>query len=389
MLRKLLKNRIILIAILTLAAVTILTIWQIGRIQSEEGWDRDFAKSLDWVITPGIYDRIAMDQVDGNLIFRVEGSAIDGYIDINEDGEKVPLKGLQRMTSNWNGIGYHDAGYGIVLETAPDGYSEIWQLVTADGVVLYDSGTEGFSMSEMPGYIYFNTRGNSRVVRVESGETVYFAPEGERVYNQMGNYWIISLTLPGKTEFNQETLYYLRNQDFSVALDGMMFTGISEIEGERILGKVLEDYNYYDERPVYSKASPELSVSEKVLDGSGNVLFSPDEIGDGCEITSDGDGWFITSEMHEGKQLVKMHFFDSLKEENALELPEGIFVMDVYDGGYMRFDDSQKAGLMDRNGNIILPSEFAYVRDMEQDCVVVVLGSECGVIRIGGDRDEG
>lgn len=389
MLRKLLKNRIILAAILVLMTVTVLSIWQIGRIQSNEGWDRDFAKSLDWVITPGIYDRIAMDQVDGNLIFRVEGSAIDGYIHINEDGEKVPLKGLQRMTSNWNGIGYHDAGYGIVLETAPDGYSEIWQLVTAEGDVLYDRGREGFSMSEMPGYIYFNTRGNSRVVRVESGETVYFAPEGERVYHQMGNYWIMSLTLPGKSETNPEALYYLRNPDFSVALDGMMFTEISEIEGDRILGKVLEDYNYYGERPVHSKNSPELSVSQIVLDGSGSVLYSPDEIDTGCEIITDGDGWFITSEIHDGKRLEKMHFFESLKEEDALELPEGIFVMDVYDGGYMRFDDSTKAGLMDRNGNIIIPAEFAYVRDMEQDCVVVVLGSECGAIRIGGDGNEG
>ena len=388
MLRKLLKNRIILLSIFILVAVTILTIWQIGRIQLDEGWDRDFAKSLDWVIVPGIYDRIAMGQVDGNLIFRVEGSTIDGPVHINEDGETVHLKGLQRMSSNWNGIGCHDAGYGIVLETAPDGYSEIWQLVTAEGDVLYDSGTEGFSMSEMPGYIYFDTRGNSRVVRAESGETVYFAPEGEHVYNQMGSYWIMSLTLPGKSEINPETLYYLRNTDFSVALDGMMFTGISEIEGDMILGEVLEEYNYYGERPVHSMNSSELSVSEKVLDGRGNVLFSPDEIGADCEITSAGDGWFITSEMHDGKRLEKIHFFDCLKEAYALELPEGALVGDVYDSGYMRVDDYPKAGLMDRNGNTVIPSKFAYVRDMEQDCVVVVLGSECGVIRIGGDGNE-
>ncbi|MBQ8562359.1 MAG: hypothetical protein IJ443_00515 [Firmicutes bacterium] len=387
MIRKLLKNRIILASVLVLVAVTVLSIWQIGRIQKEEGWDRFFAKSLEWVIAPGIYQQIAVVEADGELVFCVEGGAAEEPVAIDENGRHVNLKGMQRMAEN--GIGYHDAGYGIVNETAADGYSEIWQLVTVDGEVLYDSRNEGFSMTEMPGYIRFSTRGNSRVVSLESGEVVYSAPEGETVSGQKGNYWIMSVTFPWRTEFNTETLYYLRNLDFSVALDGMMFTGISEIEDDMILGKVLEGYDYYGERLVYGKDSPELSVSEKVLDGSGTVLYSPDEIGAGCEITSAGDGWFTTAETCGGARVEKMHFFDSLKDGDALELPEGILPWELYDKGYIQFADSEKTGIMDRKGNVIVPPGFAYVRDLEKDCVVVVLGSECGVIRIGGNRDEG
>lgn len=73
----------------------------------------------------------------------------------------------------------------------------------------------------------------------------------------------------------------------------------------------------------------------------------------------------------------------------ASPLPEGILPWELYDEGYIQFADSEKTGIMDRKGNVIVPPGFAYVRNLEKDCVVVVLGSECGVIRIGGNRDEG
>lgn len=392
--RTLLKNKIILAAALILLAVTLLSIWRIHALQAEEGWDEELMKSLDWVIPPGVYAGIVMEEVDGQLLFRVDNDTV-----LNEKGRSVDLKGLQRMHADWDSIAYHSAGYGIVQESLGMGeYS--YRVESLDGEVLYDAGKRTIGMTEEPGYILL---GDGSVVSLENGKTVYTPKEGEAVSSQIGDYWIMTVTFPWRTEFNTNTLLYLRNLDFSVALDGMLFTYIGDIEGDRIVGKVLEGYDYYGKRPEHNPRQPELPAAFRVLDGEGNVLFPLTPEDAASEIFGVADGCVI-SEVSDGSEFLqqRLHFVDNLPENDAyIDLPKGMYLQGMSATGYISFrqagaiydekDDRYHdgMGIMNRQGDIIVPPVFSYVRRILQDCAVVELSGEYGVIRIGGGRDEG
>jgi len=395
MLIKLLKNRIILVLVLILVSIMSLSVWQIVKIQQAESWSPAEMRSFDWVIEPGLYWEIIMEEVDGQVLFLADHK-FHGKMLLDAEGNQLRRKGLERMHTDYNSIDVHSSGYGIVIETDPAG-NDTYRVETLDGEVLYDGGRQPISLTEVEGYIL---PGDGSVLSLETGERIYIPKEGEAVGRQQGNYWVMTVTFPWQTEFNTKTLCYLRNLDFSVALDGKLFSYVGYIDGDRVLGTVLDDYDYYDSLPEYDVQNPDLAETNVILDGAGNSLLPEDGAYSSEDIHFTRYNWFETREQTEDSFVSTIHFLDNMPEDDeALELDPGMVLWYLSEDGLMTFADPgrpgdeetrvpERRGVMNRQGDILVPPVFHNVMKAEHNFAVVVLSGEYGVIRIGGEQDE-
>lgn len=391
MMRTLLKNKIILAAALILLVVTLLSIWRIHVLQAEEGWDEELMKSLDWVIPPGVYGMIVIDEIDGQTVFHVTDYRRNNESKvIDMQGKRIEREGLQRMDYTVEEILYHPAGYGLVRGTAANGFSDSYRLETLDGDTVYDGGTNALALTEQPGYVRIVHGG---VVSLDTMETVYSPKEGESITDQKGDYWVMSVEIPWQGGI--KTLKYLRNMDFTAAFDGMLFESVLDIQDDIVVGKVVNGYSC-DNLPEYKEGQTKITAVWKVLDGKGNILFPVKDDDMGKEIISADDGFFTTEE----NEFVRIHFLDNLPEdEEAIDLESGQTPRIMSENGYITFSQSsfndgsvengEKYGIMDRRGNVIFAPIFVRPRRVEGDLLVARFPNACGVIRIGGGRDEG
>ena len=86
MIRKLLKNPIILTFVLVMSAVVILSVCMKHSSKEKEGWDSEAMRDLDWVIEPGVYWDIIMEEVDGRTVFLADHK-FDGKMLLDEQGK--------------------------------------------------------------------------------------------------------------------------------------------------------------------------------------------------------------------------------------------------------------------------------------------------------------
>lgn len=391
MMRTLLKNKIILAAVLILLAVTLLSIWRIHVLQAEEGWDAELMKSLDWVIPPGVYGMIVIDEIDGQTVFHVTDYRRNNESKvIDMRGKYVEQEGLQRMDYTVEEILYHPAGYGLVRGTAANGFSDSYRLETLDGDIIYDDGTNVLALTEQPGYVRIVHGG---VVSLDTMETVYSPKEGETITEQKGNYWIMSVEIPWQG--GMKTLKYLRNMDFTAALDGMLFESVLDIQEDLVVGRVVNGYSC-DNLPEYKEGQTIITAEWKVFDGKGNILFPANDNDMGKEIISANDGFFTTEE----NGFMRIHFLDDLpNDDETVDLENGQVPYFMSENGYITFSQSglnessvengEKYGIMDRKGNVIYDPIFARPRRAEGDFLAARFPNACGVIRIGGGMDEG
>ena len=396
MVRKLLKNPIILTFVLVMSAVVILSVWMTHSAKEKEGWDSEAMRDLDWVIEPGVYWDIIMEEVDGQTVFLADHK-FDGKMILDEQGKPLLRKGLERMYTTYNSVEFHPAGYGVVLETDSAG-NDSYRVENLDGDVLYTGGSQPIKLTEMAGYIL---PGDGSVVSLETRERIYTPKEGEAVGRQQGDYWVMTITFPWKTEFNSNTLCYLRNLDFSIAQDGKLFSYVGFIDGDRVMGTVLDDYDYYGPLPEYDAQNPKLAETNVILDGAGNSLLPEDGKYSSEDINFTRYNWFETREYTEDTFVTTIHFLDNMPEDDeALKLEPGMVLWSLSEDGLMIFADPghsgggedfvpERRGVMNRQGDVLLPPIFHNVLKAENNYAVVVLASEYGVIRIGGDGDEG
>lgn len=396
MVRKLLKNPVILTFVLVMSAVVVLSVWMTRGAKEKEGWDSAAMRDLDWVIEPGVYWDIIMEEVDGQTVFLADHK-FDGKMILDEQGKPLQRKGLERMHTTYNSVEFHPAGYGVVLETDSAG-NDSYRVETLDGDVLYDGGNQPIKLTELEGYILL---GDGSVVSLETGERIYIPKEGEAVSRQQGDYWVMTITFPWRTEFNTNTLCYLRNLDFSVALNGTLFSYVGFIDGDRVMGTVLDDYDYYGPLPEYDAQNPELAETNVILDGNGNSLLPDDGRYCGEDVHFTQYNWFETREYTEDTFMTTIHFLDNMPEDDeALKLEQGMVLWSLSEDGLMIFADPghsgggedfvpERRGVMNRQGEVLLPPIFHNVLKAENNYAVVVIASEYGVIRIGGDGDEG
>ncbi len=351
-------------------------------------WTEQQLSQYEWVIPLGMYDEISSAEI-GDTVYFLAGSGEEGhreYTVYEWDGTSLKndaqwknmqifltSQGGNRLTRN-----VHPAGYWISRKS---GVSEREYVTDMEGSQLTSSyGNYMLQLTEQPGYVI--NRENNTVISLETQDVIYKAPENERVMNQMGDYWIMERDIPWPHGVPL-TIMYLRNMDFTMALDGMLFDSVYEIEGGKICGTVITT-GTYDVLP-----EEVIAVEERIVEpyGSWTPLFT--NAADGV-ILSAGDGYYVTQEWSptESKIQTKIHFLDG-RESAVIE--DWMEPIGPCRNGIIAFQNQNdlKKGFMNVSGEIIAEPIFTNCSYPHLDTAVVVHNGQLGVMRLkGGDGDD-
>lgn len=372
-LKILLRNKIILAVLAGLLAVSVLCAVNVTSRLNNMDKIQEQLDAMDWVLPLGGYDRIKIAEVQDEVYFAVKK---DGKVEIlDAEGKRTSaMKGLKEACEENSfftlDIRIHPEGYWLAYGPSWD-----WQQIrTCDGNTeqyfqekLYD---RQLLLTEKPGYII--DRISRTVMDMKTGDVIYTAKADERVVRQLGDFWIMEREIPWPDA--GLTLTYLRDMNFEVALGGMLFDGIWNIDGDRIIGTVITT-GTYDKLP-----EEVIAVENCMLDASGKILFSDADVESGdLIILGAEDGYFFTLEGHEH---YRMHFTDG---SGTVDFAEGYEPVGACQNGVFAFTDrADKYGFKNRAGETVIPLIFDQVSTIHQGMAVVTRGSYTGVIRLEG-----
>ena len=351
-------------------------------------WTEQMLSQYEWVIPLGMYDEISAAEI-GDTVYFLAGSGEEGnreytvYVwdgtslknDAQWENMQVFLSshGGNRLTRN-----VHPAGYWISRKS---GVSEREYVTDMEGSRLTSNHRSYMlQLTEQPGYVI--NRENNTVISLENQDVIYKALENERIMNQRGDYWIMERDIPWPHGVPL-TIMYLRNMDFSMALDGMLFDSVYEVEDGKICGTVITT-GTYDVLP-----EEVIAVEERIVeaDGSWTPLFA--DASDGM-ILSAGDGYYVTQEWshEESKTQTIIHFLDG-RESAVIE--NWMDPIGPCRNGFIAFQYQKdlKEGFMDASGVIVAEPIFSNCSYPHLDTAVVVHYGQMGVLHLkGGEGNE-
>lgn len=372
-LKILLRNKIILAVLAGLLAVSVLCAVNVTSRLNNMDKIQEQLDAMDWVLPLGGYDRIKIAEVQDEVYFAVKKDETAEILDA-EGKRTSAMKGLKEACEEnyffTLDVRIHPEGYWLAYGPSWD-----WQQIrTCDGnreqyfqEKLYD---RQLLLTEKPGYVI--DRSNRTVMDLKTGNVIYTAKADERVVRQLGDFWIMEREIPWPNA--GLTLTYLRDMNFQLALDGMLFDGIWNIDGDRIIGTVITT-GTYDQLP-----EEVIAVENCVLDTSGKILFSDADVESGDLILLGAeDGYFFALENHEH---YRMHFTDG---SGFVDFAEGYEPVGTCQNGVFAFTDrAGKYGFRNKAGETIIPPIFDQASFIHQGMAVVTRGSYTGVIRLEG-----
>lgn len=371
------SNNIILFSFLGLLALSLFFAGTMTGLLNDQYREDAALAEMDWVFPLGMYDRIQIAEAQGEVGFKVESASWsvlqDRYYELlDEEGKPMQDDWFPRDadTSSRMELKVHPAGYYVVR----DENNEANYIVNLRGEHLtwFHYGTH-LELTEVPGYAI--DRNSGKVIAIKEGNdvTVYEPDSGERVVNQLGDFWLMEkdLTWTG----SPLTVYYLRDMDFQVALDGMLFDGIYDIDSDRIAACVITSGT------LYRLPEEEISVDWRVMNVSGDTIYPMGDDEDVIMLGAD-EGYWFAMEDHEHR---KIYFNDGTEPIDFVEdarpvgpCRNGLFVFQNEDGKY---------GVMRKDGIVAAQPLFDNMSPLHQNMAVVVNGGRLGVIRLKGGED--
>ena len=379
-LKHLFQNGLIKAMFIGIVILSLLCISLVNQMLAKMDVKEQSLIGYEWIIPLGMYDEINAAEFQESVYF-LAGEGEEGnrtYTIYEWDGTSL------KINENWhifltsgkeNNLSrkVHPAGYWISRDK--DGMECVTDLERNQLTSYRNEFT--FELTELPGYVI--DRVQDSVISLNNQSIVYRAPENEGIHGQMGDYWIMEVDIPreGRAPI---TLLYLRNQDFSMALDGMLFTVIREIESGTVCGEAVTNVSY-DDLPAKLIYSEERIVE---ADGSWRAV-SPDAGKMG--IMGADDGYYTTWARNTDK--LRLHFFDGT---DSAPIEGGMKPFGPRRNGIIAFrmqDDDLKTGFMNSKGEIIVEPIFSEWSIPHMDTAVVVHDGQVGVLRLkGGDGDE-
>lgn len=384
-LKNMFRNGLMKALFIGLIVLSLLCVSTVNRQFDQMDWQEQQLNAYEWVIPLGLYDEIQVAEFDGKVYF-LAGAGEPGSMDYtvyetDADGDSLkPLAGFwqpfltsdvdHRMTRE-----IHPAGYWI---TRNSGASDREYVTDMDGNQLSPKSKKyTLQLTETPCYVI--DMESRTVFSLDSGKSVYQALENERVVGQMGDYWIMERDIPWPHGVPL-TLMYLRNMDFSMALDGMLFDSVYEVEDGKICGTVITT-GTYDVLP-----DEVIALEERIVEADGSWTEIFDEAGDGV-ILGAGDGYYVTHDWE--SEETRVNFLDGSAPaaiEKNMELfgpcCNGVIA-------FQNLDDNLKKGFLNCKGEILIEPIFEACSTPHQDMAVVVHSGRTGVIRLkGGDGND-
>ncbi len=381
-LRNVFRNGLVKALFIGLIVLSLLCVTTVNRQFAKMDWQEQQLNEYEWAIPLGLYDEIQVAEFDGKVYF-LAGAGESGTMDYTvyeADGDTLkPLTGFwqpfltsdvdHRMTRE-----IHPAGYWITRNSSSSDREYVTDMDRNQLTSKYKKHT--LQLTETAGYVI--NMENRAVFSLDSGKPVYQALENERVTGQMGDYWIMERDIPWPHGVPL-TLMYLRNMDFSMALEGMLFDSVYEVEGGKICGTVITT-GTYDVLP-----DEVIAVEERIVEADGSWTKIFDKAGDGV-ILGAGDGYYVT---HDWESEETMLCFLDGSAPAAIEKKMELF--GPCRNGIIAFQkqDDLKRGFLNRRGEILIEPIFEVCSTPHQDMAVVVHSGRTGVIRLkGGDGND-
>ena len=373
-LKHLFRNRLVLAVFIGLILLSLLCISTVNRELAEMEWQEATLQGYDWLIPMGIYDGIHVAEMNGTVYFTAEIGTereLDGtiyksngtYLAVTEEYDWFLNLCADREHLQ---LDVHPAGYGITQRWAGAGKEYVWDMERKR--LTEDFDRFSLQLTEASGYAI--DRIQNTVISLTDGSVVYRAKSDERIVGQDGDYWILERDIPWPDA--GLTLTYLRDMEFGIALNGMLFDSVYDVHEGRILGTVITSGTYY--------ALPEevISVENRFVeaDGSWEPLF---EEGEDNVLVRGQDGFYILLDRETEEQT--LCYMDGTE---PLQLSEGTEPVAVNDGIVTVETEDGKMGYLDLQGNVIAEPIFSQVSIPHKNLAVVVFNGDVGVIRLKG-----
>jgi len=392
--RKILRNRTIVLVLLLALLVTAASGWKVWRVQNAVSDRQNALDGYDWLVPLGQYEWIYGAELDSGSYFLLQDKltnvSMDGtrqpvYADtvVDSQGRDVPeeLSGFGNMEKSGLllDISVHPAGYGIMEFESTNGPSS-YSVRTLSGEALYSDGGR-LELSQVPGYVISFEK--NAVIDLKTGETVYEPPEGERVIRQEGNFWRMELDLPWYENGDTLTVEYLRDMDFQVALGGRLSSGASQVVKDGlIIGDLVVNGDYYNWPSEY------IEVEWLVLDAATGLPAEGFAEYNIYRFSGDGDGWLCT---RNDDGSLRMHVTEPGADETAVwfDLPEDVKPVGPMREGLAAVRDGYgRFGFLDRTGQMVTDFVFDRVSSVHDGCAAVKFEDSAGIIRLKGGADE-
>ena len=384
-LKNMFRNGLMKALFIGLIVLSLLCVSTVNRQFDQMDWQEQQLNAYEWVIPLGLYDEIQVAEFDGKVYF-LAGAGEPGSMDYTVYETDAEGDSLQPLDGFWQPFLTSDVDHRMEREIHPAGYwitrnsgaSDREYVTDMDGNQLSPKSKEyTLQLTETPGYVI--DMESRAVFSLDSGKPVYQALENERVVGQMGDYWIMERDIPWPHGVPL-TLMYLRNMDFSMALDGMLFDSVYEVEDGKICGTVITT-GTYDVLP-----DEVIALEERIVEADGSWTEIFDEAGDGV-ILGAGDGYYVTHDWE--SEETRVNFLDGSAPaaiEKNMELfgpcCNGVIA-------FQNLDDNLKKGFLNCKGEILIEPIFEACSTPHQDMAVVVHSGRTGVIRLkGGDGND-
>lgn len=395
--RKILRNKTIAAVLILTLLVMVLTGWKVYRAQASADWRSAEIDGYDWLVPLGQYDLIYGATLEDDVYYRaasvlLKDSMGTAYVEavLDEEGRELEnFNGsLDRFTIDYRHlmVELHPAGYGLTEVDYTGDKPSDWEVRDLTGKLLYADGG-WLTLTEEPGYVI--SADKRSVIDLFTGDTVFTAPSNERIKGQAGGFWQMELDLPWYDNGDTLTVEYLRDMDFQVALDGKLSSGYSQIlQDGLIIGDIVVNGTYYNWPSEY------IEVDWCVLDSETGLPAEGFENLDISAFSGAEDGWFAVRN-EEG--CLRMYFTDG--EGGFLDLPKGVRPVGplsegIFPAAYNErtdsplmgeiYNNSDRCGFMDRQGNLVTELIFERCSPVREDCAVVQYDDKVGILRLKG-----
>ncbi len=180
------------------------------------------------------------------------------------------------------------------------GDGDIYRIVDTNGKLLYESDEEP-ELMDREGYIKTYEDGDAFLVNIYTGETVWKSKGEERIIDYWDGYWVVEDGVKEKdSSIFSTVIYYLLDDNFEVAANGVMFNYIDGND-EYIAGQKYVDYTYSNRNNLKGKDSFTIDTENVVLK-DGEVYYVSEASIDHL----DGDAAHLSDKTEKGNTHISL-----------------------------------------------------------------------------------
>ena len=178
--------------------------------------------------------------------------------------------------------------------------NDVYTVRTIEGEVVYEPVSDDAMLVAREGYIVDQVpSGKMGVIDFLSGKVIFVPDDDDRIETGKTGLWVMEKSIEEKDSIFVETVYYILDENFEIALDGTLFDMV-EYTDEYLYGGVLVGDNYNDMQKAIKKGkyTPSAKKEYCVVNNKGEIVYKTSKYihnmkDDSIVITEEGDYIFL------------------------------------------------------------------------------------------------